>query len=272
MEYKSFNMKKLFILAILFILLTSHELFLKTDSYFLKSYELSELYLYNGTFDESENVISRDRIVKAQVLGPEYEFYPEEKDYYDKNNATYLKFISGNPGTYVAGISTLPREIKLNATEFLDYLEHEGLWDTIEDRKTRKISDQPALEKYSKHVKAIIQVESKRTGDYATVLGYPIEFVPLSNPYELSVGDRMSIKLLFMSLPLSNQVVHISSRTGKEVKDAEEKETRTDANGEFSFMIEEKGKWYVASIHIQESEEEGIDYESNWATLTFEVQ
>lgn len=265
-------MKKLFTLSLLFILLTSHELFLKSDSYFIKSNELSELYLYNGTFDKSENTITRDRIIKAQILGPDYKFYPETNDYYDKDNVTYLKFISGGPGTYVAGISTLPREIQLNASEFKDYLEHEGLWKTIEDRKTKQISDQPALEKYSKHVKAIIQVEGKRTSDYETVLGYPIEFIPLSNPYELSVGDSMSVKLLFMSVPLSNQIVHISSRTDKEVKDVKEKETKTDANGEITFMIEEKGKWYVASIHMQESEEEGIDYESNWATLTFEVK
>ena len=272
MEHKPINMKKLFTLTLLFILLTSHELFLKSDSYFLKSYELSELYLYNGTFDESENTITRDRIINAQVLGPDYEFYPKENDYYDKNNVTYLRFTSGSPGTYVAGISTLPKEIELGASEFTEYLEHEGLWSTIEDRKALKISDQPALEKYSKHVKAIIQVESKKTSDYATILGYPIEFIPLSNPYELSVGDSMSVMLLFMSVPLSNQVIHISSRTGKEVKDVEEKETRTDANGEFSFKIEEMGKWYVASIHMQVSEEEGIDYESNWATLTFEVK
>ena len=265
-------MKKLFTLILLFILLTSHELFLKSDSYFLEPNDPSVLYLFNGTFDESENIITRDRIVKAQIKGPDFVFYPKEEDYYDNNNVTYLRFTSGDPGTYVAGISTLPREIELSASDFANYLEHEGLWDTIEERKAQKISDQPALEKYSKHVKAIIQVEDERTGDYATVLGYPIEFIPLSNPYDLSVGDDFTIKLIYMNAPLSNQVVHISSRTGNEVKDVREKEIRTNANGEFSFKIENKGKWYVASIHMLESKEGSIDYESNWATLTFEVK
>ncbi len=265
-------MKKLILLALLFVLLTSHELFLKSDSYFLKSYETSELYLYNGTFDKSENTIARDRIINAQVLGPDYEFYPKKEDYYDKNKVTYLRMISGGPGTYVAGISTLPNEIELSASEFREYLEHEGLWSTIEDRKDKEISDEPALEKYSKHVKAILQVDSERTNDYKIVLGYPIEFIPLSNPYELRFGDSMSVKLLFKSVPLANQVIHIGSTTSKELKDVEERETRTDENGEFSFKIDKKGKYYVASIHMQVSAEEGIDYESNWATLTFEVK
>lgn len=272
MAGKPINMKRLFALIFLFVILTSHELFLKLDSYFLSEYETSELYLYNGTFDESENIITRDRIINAQVLGPDYEFYLQESDYYDKNNVTYLKLTTGKTGTYVAGISTLPREIELNASEFKEYLEHEGLWSTIEDRKRKGISDQPVLEKYSKHVKTIFQVDNKRTRDYATELGHPIEFMPISNPYELSVGDIMSFKLLYKNAPLSNQVVHISVRTIPEVINADEKETMTDANGEFSFKLNESGKWYVATIHMQVCEEKNIDYESNWATLTFEVK
>jgi hypothetical protein len=265
-------MKKLFTLGLLFVLLTSHELFLKSDSYFFKSYDSSELYLYNGTFDESENTIARDRIINAKIQGPEFEFYPKEEDYYDRDNVTFLKWTAGEPGTYVAGISTLPREIELNASEFTDYLKHEGLWKTIEDRKTRGITDQPAREKYSKHVKAIIQVENIKTSEYATVLGYPIEFIPISNPYELSVGDDLQIKLQFKGLPLPNQVVHIGSRKKSKIKDVRETETRTDSDGYFSFKIDETGTWYVASIYMQESEEAGVDYESNWATLSFEVK
>ena len=270
--HKPIHMKKFFTLMLLFVFLTSHELFLKSDSFFMKSNESVELYLFNGTFDKSENTITRDRIVKARILGPGFKFYPKIEDYYDRDDATFLKWNTGGPGTYVAGISTLPRVIKLNATAFTEYLEHEGLIHTINDRKAKGISDQPAAEKYSKHVKAVIQVEDKLTNDFSTVLDYPIEFIPLSNPYELSVGDDLRMKLLFNGLPLYDQVVHIGSRSVSDSRDVEEKETRTDSSGEFSFKIDEKGKWYVASIYMQESKEEGIDYESNWATLTFEVK
>ena len=270
--HKLINMKKLFTLGLLFVLLTSHELFLKSDSFFKKSNESTVLYLFNGTFDESENTITRDRIINARILGPEYEFYPKKEDYYDSDDVTFLKWTTGEPGTYVAGISTLPRVIKLSASEFTDYLKHEGLISTVNDRKAKGISDQPAVEKYSKHVKAIIQVEDKKTNEYSNVLGYPIEFIPASNPYELSVGDDLRMRLLFKGLPLPNQVVHIGSRSSDEIQDVEETETRTDSAGEFSVKIDKKGKWYVASIYMQESAEEGIDYESNWATLAFEVK
>ncbi|MGB5699688.1 MAG: hypothetical protein WBM49_07540, partial [Muriicola sp.] len=62
-----------------------------------------------------------------------------------------------------------------------------------------------------------------------------------------------------------------SSRRNSKVKDGLETALRTDQNGEVSFTISNKGSWYIATIHMLESIEESIDYESNWATLTFEV-
>ena len=195
---------------LLLFVLSSHELFLKSDSYFLSQGEPSTLYLFNGTFDSSENAITTDRITGARITGPNFEFLPEDSDYYEKGKATYLKLTPGEPGTYVAGISTLPRMIELNAAEFKEYLEHEGLGHVISERKKKGLSDAPAREKYSKHVKAILQVDQKRTGHFSTELGYPIEFVALKNPYELEVGDRASFKLLVNGEPLAGQAVNPS--------------------------------------------------------------
>ncbi|MBT8180632.1 MAG: DUF4198 domain-containing protein [Eudoraea sp.] len=260
------------LLLTLFFLLSSHELFLKSDSYFFEKNSLKELYLFNGTFDKSENVITRDRIIDPKILGPDYDFKPSPDDFYDKGKITFLKFKTGNAGTYVAGVSTKPRAIELSGEDFTAYLEHEGLTEVISDRKTKGISKQVANEKYSKHVKAIFQVDEKRTDNFATQLNYPIEFIPLKNPYSLSVGDEMSFKLLYLGAPLGNQTLHVSSRKNPEEKGKEETSLRTNKKGEVSFTISNGGHWYIATIHMLESNEENYDYESNWATLTFEVK
>lgn len=264
-------MKRILILIACFILFSSHELFLKSDNYFLKDNAESELYLFNGTFDKSENTISRDRIVSALILGPDYNFLPAEEDYYDNGEVTFLKFKTGNEGTYVAGISTLPRVIELTANEFLEYLEHEGLTHMISERQAKEIHHQPAKEEYSKHVKAILQVGDEKSPHFNTVFGYPIEFVPLSNPYQIKTGDRLAFKLLLDGKPLKNQTVHYSSRNSTRSQDDSEGSTSTDDQGIFVIYINKPGIWYVASIHMEESEKEGIDYVSKWATLTFEV-
>ena len=47
--------------------------------------------------------------------------------------------------------------------------------------------------------------------------------------------------------------------------------TLTDAEGVMLFELTHAGRWYLRLIHMVEVDEEGVDYESNWATLTFEV-
>ena len=264
-------MKRIIPLLILLVLCSSHELFLKTDSYFLGERDTVELYLFNGTIDKSENVITRDRIVDAMIVGPNFEHKPGEADYYDKDETTYLRFTTGNSGTYVAGISTLARNIELTAEEFKEYLEHEGLDRVVNERAGKGLSGKDVVEKYSKHVKALLQVGKNRSEDYFVELGYPIELIPLQNPYELSVGDLIEFQLLFKGEPLANAVVHFGT-AGEGSNASNANASITDDDGEFTFEISKPGQWYVGTIHMEESPEAGLDYESNWATITFEVR
>ncbi len=263
-------MKKIFLLLGVFMLFTSHELFLKTDSYFIPENETVELYLYNGTFDVSENVITRDRIVIASIIGPGFKYYPKESDYYDKEESTHLRFTTGEAGTYVAGISTKPRNIELTAEEFKEYLEHEGLDRMVKEREMKGISNRPVVEKYAKHVKALLQVGNERSEECYADLGYPIEFMPLQNPYDLKVGDIIDFQLMFQGEPLANAVVHFGYEGSDKALEAFG--SITDDDGEFSFELSKAGQWYVGTIHMLESSEAGLDYESHWATLTFEIR
>lgn len=259
------------LLAIAFIF-SSHELFLKADSHFLSPNSEEKLYLFNGTFDTSENEITRDRIVNAKIIGPQYKFHPEESDYYSADNITYLNIKTGGSGTYVAGISTLPKILEMDAKAFNEYLAHEGLEGTIKEREEMKLTNKGAKERYSKHVKALLQVGEMSSIDFMKPLNYPIEFVPLNNPYEIKLGESVAFKLLRNGIPLANHIVHYS--TSKPGMDAHENEssTKTNANGIVVMKPTQKGKWYVATIHMEKKTGDAVDYESNWATLTFEIK
>jgi len=263
---------KTLVLLFVFTIFSSHELFLKSDSHFLKPNTVYELYLFNGTFDRSENAITTDRIVAPKIIGPEYLFIPNENDYYLKDNKTYLKFATKDAGTYVSGISTLPRKLEMTAEDFNEYLEHEGLETILTERKRDGTITSGAKEKYSKHVKTMLQVGDKTSDGYDIEFGYPIEFIPMNNPFEIDLGESLSFKLLRDGKPLVGQTVHYS--TSIPGKDAHENENSTKTNGKGILTITPNsiGKWYVATIHMTESDEVDVDYESNWATLTFEVR
>lgn len=261
----------LLLMTIIFVF-SSHELFLKTDSHFLEPNTSGQLYLFNGTFDTSENEITRDRIINAKIIGPGYLFEPTDEDYYGEENKTYLNYTTGDAGTYVAGISTLPRILEMESEAFNDYLEHEGLENTISERKQMGTTDQGAKERYSKHVKALLQVGEETSIDFMKPLGYPVEFVPLNNPFEIKLGDRVAFKLLRNGKPLANQTVHYSTSVPGQDAHENENSVKSNANGMVSIKPTSVGKWYVATIHMEKKEGDEVDYESNWATLTFEIK
>lgn len=260
---------RLFIWVCLLFLFCSHELFLKADTYFLDPDTTTELYLFNGTFTESENGITSDRIINPLVLGPHLRYQPQINTFNIEDNITRFPFTSAEAGTYTVGVSTLPRTIELSADDFKDYLEHEGLNEVVASREEKGIAEQPAKERYSKHVKALCQVGNERS-DVSEPLGYPIEFLPLDNPYAIPESGALRFQLLRDGKPLAGQTVHYSYLSNGEL--APEQCEVTNKKGEVTIAVDQPGVWYLASIHMETLENEEVDYESNWTTLSFEVR
>ncbi|PHI19459.1 NikM domain containing protein [Lewinellaceae bacterium SD302] len=288
-------MKKLFPLAAAFIALllcSSHDMYLKLDSFFLQPDSKASILLYNGTFAASENVIDRDRMLDVSIVANGQRNRIDTTNWREDDNVTILDVTTGEPGTYVVGVSTKARTIEMEAEAFNNYLAHDGVQDMLTNRTDNDKLTQDANELYSKHVKAIYQVGDNKTSDWKIKLGYPIEFIPRANPYNLKVGGVLPVQLLLDGKPLANQIVTIDSDGGShahghdhEHADGEEHEhdsedghthdggtqVRTDANGNFTVNIANDGQWYLRTIHMVEVEDEELTHESNWATLTFEV-
>ena len=265
---------------------SAHTLFLKLDSFFLEPNSTAMVALFNGDFDKSENAIARDRMLDVSVVGPGGAVHPPESAWRDSAvfhwspdsvDTALLTFETGDPGTYLIGVSTAARVIALSAEDFNEYLVHDGITDLIEQREAAGRTNEDATERYSKHVKALVQVGDARSGQWEHELGYPVEFMPLGNPYELGVGDELRVRFLRAGAPVANQLVY-ANYEGHHGHDAagehvEAVTTRTDGDGVATIPLSGKGRWYVRTIHMAETTDEAdVDYESNWATLTFQVR
>lgn len=308
---KKFKSYKSFYLLFAIVLLCSHDLYIKLDTYFLQPQQEATLSLYNGTFEKSENLITRDRMLDASVVaqGARVPINPDQWQDQD-STITQLTFKTGEAGTYVAGVSTKARNIALAADKFNDYLKHDGVLDMLEYRTTNNLLDQDAVESYQKHVKAIYQVGEVKTEDWNTVLGYPIEFVPQVNPYEKYSGDQLAVQLLLDGEPLPNQLVfanhiqstshshsgHTHAHDGKEhthghshddghhhhhsdqAKSDEGhshtsgQQLRTNDQGIVQVNLPKDGIYYLRTIHMTSvTDDDELTHQSKWATLTFEV-
>lgn len=290
------RMKKIIFIIVVVLCLGSvsqaHTLFLKLDTFFVDPEGLVSVHLVNGTFDKSENTITRDRMTDVSIVIPGGErIHPDKSLWRDDGMETLLDFETSGPGTYVIGVSTYASMIDLTADEFNEYLHHDGVDDVLEAREHGGQLGKDATERYSKHVKAIIQAGGELSADFSAELGYPVEIVPLHNPYALSEGDIFRARVLKNGMPLAGQQVYAAYEGYAPHEDqaqhhrhdhnglveehdehVEPVETRSDRDGIIEFMLSGTGRWYVRFISMVEVVEPGIDYDSNWATLTFEVK
>ena len=164
-----------------------------------------------------------------------------------------------------------PGGIALSGEEFTSYLKEEALTEVIRARERAGIAADSARERYSKHVKAVFQVGDARTDGYATALDYPAEIVPLDNPYALARGGTLRVRCLVDGKPAAGLPVLVGGRRADGAR-LKRLELTSDANGVASVPLATAGRWYVKFIHMAPVSEPDVDYESKWATLTFEVR
>ena len=77
----------------------------------------------------------------------------------------------------------------------------------------------------------------------------------------------MRVLVLKHDKPVPNQLVY-SGRDGS----GKPAQMRTDAEGVATIALPASGRWYVRLIHMESIEDPELDYESLWATLTFEIR
>jgi len=250
----------------------AHELFLKLDSFFVGINEKVAIKILNGSFQGSEGAVNFARLKDVSVVSPSgTRANPKETDFTKEENTSFLNLQPSETGNYVVGLSTMEREIDLKAKDFNEYLTEDGIPDTLAERKRKKQLTKDVRERYSKHVKTIFQAGAGQTDNYKTALGYPVEIIPQTNPYKLKTGDTFEFLCLKDGKPLANQFV----MTGREDSDGKltvGENIRTDKKGIAKIKLNGTGKWYVKFINMTPLSDPKINYESKWATLTFELK
>ena len=269
-------MKRKFLIGLLLSLVLllpalAHDLFLKLDSFFVAVNEKISIKILNGSFEASEGAVNFARLQDVSVISPKgTRTNPKEADFTKDDKTAFLNLQPTEEGNYVVGLSTMPREIDLKGKDFNEYLTEDGIPDTLAERKRKKELTKDVRERYSKHVKIIFQVGDKQSDNYKTALGYLVEIVPITNPYLLKKGDTFEFQCLKDGKPLVNQFV-MSGRdeNGKLIVG---KNVRTNKNGVAKIKLDGVGKWYVKFINMTRLNDPQINYESKWATLTFQIK
>lgn len=170
------------------------------------------------------------------------------------------------PGATVVAMRTHPSHIELPAAEFTQYLGEEGLDGVIESRRQAGLSDSPGRENFSRCAKSIVLVDGDSRG-FDRLTGLPLELVPATDPLAFRPGQPFQLKLLFNGKPLANALIKAQLKAYPPV----ELTARSDAAGNVTFALPSAGMWLFNAVHMQPSAEPDTDWESLWASLTFEI-
>jgi uncharacterized GH25 family protein len=251
--------------------LAAHDLFFRPDAFRVPPQATVIVPVLNGTFSTSENAVARDRLADISLVGPFGRRSVETAAWSEKDPRSDVRFDTGAPGTYVLGAAIKPKVLELPGKEFNAYLKEEGIDRILASRKEQGRLQEPSKERYAKFPKTLIQVGEARSGDFAAVLGYEAEIVPLDNPYSLKPGATLRVRCLLLGKPLPNYVVRAGGRRAASEKRLDAQRLMTDAEGVVVVKLTAAGDYYVTFVHMREVEGPEANYESRWATLTFAV-
>ena len=176
------------------------------------------------------------------------------------------------PGLYTAVYTSNPEPVTLDAKKFNDYVTQEGLESIRDLRAKRGQSDEPDREIFSRCAKALIAAGGAETvtppAGWNREMGMRLELIPGENPYRLPGDQILPVRLLYDGKPLPGALVtaFTKDRPGTKIS------ARSDAKGRVALRIDRPGTWLVKAVHmIPAARESGADWESFWASLTFEV-
>jgi hypothetical protein len=248
--------------------LFGHDLYLRPNMFRLAPGQAAVVEFHNGeAFPNSQVPPVLARLRGTKVLSPKGELPLNGIRILGK--AAVGAFRAPEAPAFLILGETTPNYIELPAAKFEQYLAHESLVSISEWRKAHGESSKPGREMYSKYVKTILHTGAA-DAFVTKPVGQAIEFVPLVDPASRKPGDKLTVQILFRGSPAANLHVEAASATGGAVK--ERQLGRTDREGKIDIPLDVPGLWKLHAIRMERSQDTAkADWESFWASLTFEV-
>lgn len=173
-------------------------------------------------------------------------------------------------GVHVIGYFSNPSQVELEGDKFTEYLKQEGLDHVIAARVRGNQSGASVRELFSRCAKSIV-----RSGDEATAaaqvdrtLGFPLELLAETNPFKLTTGSALALRLTYQNKPLAGTLVVAMNR----MNPAQKVTARSDRAGRVRLTLPHTGMWMIKAVHmVPAANPAEADWASYWASLTFEI-
>ncbi|MFP6673613.1 MAG: DUF4198 domain-containing protein [Pirellulaceae bacterium] len=249
---------------------SGHDYWLQPQRFFLAKGESTAVKLFVGDHfvSETDRPVQSKKTVDFQLISRnEMTDLRVTKD----NGARTSAFISPkNLGSHLVVMQRDWSHIEIEAAKFNKYLEHEGLSRILELRRKAGEEKTVGRERYRRYLKALVQVGKESDETFKRKIGHRLEILPHSHPSATTIGDDISLSILFEGKPLINAQVAAYNRRDDQTKTHE---ARTDEQGRVQFTLDHSGLWLIRLVHMQRCDDDPeFEWESFWAAYSFQLK
>ena len=144
----------------------------------------------NGTDHTMPNHVEQWR-----VLGPKGELNLG-REFRRDGNALAADVTLPAPGAYLATMTIGTRLTVMKGLLFNSYLQEEGLDWVIAARRNAGVSENNAKERFARYAKVAIRNGNGSGANLTRPVGFPAEFVPMTDPTLVFAGQLLTVQLL----------------------------------------------------------------------------
>ena len=229
----------------------------------------------SSLFPTSGSAITTDRVVEAKLIGAGE---PERiADLAVARTSLRLRARPTTVGQRIGAVSLQPRSVRESPEGFRRYLTLEGAPELLARYERERLLPRDSItRRYAKYAKTIVEVGTGGPRSYTRTAGHPLEFVPLSDPSALRMGDTLAVRLLYRGKPLAGAHVHagyavaaaLTDTAAARVAARNDRSLVTDSAGVVKVVVTGEGIWNVRTLWIVPAARgSGADWDVHWATL-----
>src|SRR6267378_1904967 len=247
-------------------LATAHETWLLPSSMRVAMGRTVELHITSGMrFPANELPIDPTRVVRAEVRTGGY----VERLRKPRATRRSLRYVwtPRQAGVATISVALKPRTLELEPKLIEEYLIEiradaviRAQWDSIPAPRRWR-------ESYTKNATSFVRVgKSGQDLNWKSPAGLDFEIVPESDPTALSAGDALPIRVFLHGAPLTGFAVGARREGG-----SADAFVTTDASGRASVPLPKQGRWLLFGTHLRRANEPGLEWRSDFVTMTFAV-
>lgn len=157
-------------------------------------------------------------------------------------------------GQYLVAVGLTPRTTRTTPAGLLRFLRAEGgaaAADRLESEQVLQGMDSVVFQGAS-YAATVVQVGRGGQRAFSSTAGFPLEFIPLSDPTSLHVGDTLRVRIMGGGQPAANLGVdaRAADSTGAQGQGNPWISVQTDANGVARVPLGKSGPWLLRSAWV----------------------